>query len=941
MQNQLMHIPSATCRIQFNSSFGFEAAKKILHYLYLLGISDIYASPISKAREGSTHCYDVADPNQLNPELGAVEEFEGLVRELKNHAMGWLQDIAPNHMAYSYQNRMLMDILENGQHSRYYNFFDIDWNHHCEGMSGRLLAPFLGKLYCECLENGEIKLRYDRDGLIINYSSLGFPVKIESYTRFLTYDLDGLKKVPGEHHPDLMKINEILEALYILKNLPADEKGRERYERVTFIKKTLWQLYKESPEIKGFIDKNIETFNGERGNPQSFNLLDTLLSEQLFRLSFWKVATEEINYRRFFNINDLICMKMENKNVFDHAHSLIFKLIEEKKITGLRIDHIDGLYDPAEYLKRVRERSGNVYMTVEKILDLKEKLPSSWPVQGTTGYDFLNYVNGVFCNGENKSRFDRIYSEFTGSSTRYKDIVCEKKRLILEKHMAGDVDNLAHLIKRISSRYRYGNDITQCRIKRALVEIMVHFPVYRTYISCNGMGGTDRSNIREAVDNAKRTDPELLNEFDFIERLILTGFGNGNYPGKDERNQWIHFIMTFQQFTGPLMAKGFEDTVLYVYDRLLSLNEVGGNPDQFGILLEEFHKFNMNRAKLWPHSINATSTHDTKRGEDARARINVLSEMPDEWEMRIKVWRRMNIIKKRTLNGEEIPDRNDEYFLYQTLIGSLPSDYVKYPAFMERLKNYIIKAAREAGIHTSWLKQNPEYEGGFISFIEEILKPTEENQFPGDFLRFQRKVAYYGIHNSLSQTLIKITSPGIPDLYQGTELWDLNFVDPDNRRPVDFEERKTLLWEIRDRVQMDILNLISELLSTAEDGRIKLFLIYRALGIRREKKELFQEGDYIPLKTGGRYKDHIIAFARDHGNAWAVTVAPRFLTPLIDEGQYPLGIEVWHDTCIFIPEGAPCLWKDAITAQTIRGEKTLMIGEVLRYFPAALLMSEG
>lgn len=932
----LARIPNATYRLQFNPSFGFKEAREIVEYLSELGISDIYASPIFKARKGSLHGYDVVDPNKLNPELGTVEDFEELIKELRNRRIGWIQDIVPNHMSYSGENEILMDVLENGKDSLYLKFFDIEWNHPHEGIRGRLLAPFLGRLYGESLEDGEIQLRYDENGFAVNYYDLKFPIKLESYLSIFTHRLNTLKKRLGEDHPDFIKL---LGIFYSIKNLPTSRENiTERYNQIKFTKRMLWELYTKNHEIKRLIDENIKIFNGEKGNPESFNLLDSCLSEQNFRLSFWKVATEEINYRRFFNINELISLRIEDEAVFNHTYSLIFKLIEEGKFTGLRIDHIDGLYDPTNYLKKLREKLGEVYIVVEKILDLEEELPHFWPVHGTTGYEFMNYLNGIFCNKRNEKAFDKMYSSFTGSTIPYEDLVAEKKRLIIGKHMAGDIDNLAHLMKKISSRYRHGSDITLYALKRALVEVMALFPVYRTYVSEDIFSEADQSYIKEAVRKAIHTTPGLLNELDFIEQFLLVKFGD--YLSEEEKNQCIYFIMRFQQFTGPLMAKGFEDTTLYVYNRLISLNEVGGNPNKFGISLEEFHHFNKKGVELWPHSLNATSTHDTKRGEDIRARINVLSEIPKEWEANIKRWNKLNEKKKKVINGNSVPDKNDECFLYQTLIGAFPFYEEEYDNFVIRIKDYMIKAVREAKVHTTWLKPDTNYEEVFISFIDEILKPLGKNKFLKELLPFRKKVAFYGIFNSLSQLLIKITSPGVPDFYQGTELWDLNLVDPDNRCPVDFEKRKRLLRDIKKKEEEDILNLINELISTKEDGRLELFLIYKALTARSERKELFEKGDYIAIEVNGKYKEHVVAFGRNLENAWAITLAPRLLTSLIKEGEYPLGQQVWSDTYIVLPESFPSLWNDAITAHMLEGEKALTIGEILKHFPVALLLTD-
>jgi len=930
-----MRIPLATYRIQFNPGFDFRAAKRAVSYLSELGISDLYASPIFRARRGSLHGYDVVDPNQLNPDLGSTSHFDRLTKALKARGMGWLQDIVPNHMAFDYENQMLADVLENGPSSEYFGFFDIEWDHPYESIKGTVLAPFLGRFFGESLEEGEIKLGYAKNGFSLGYYNRILPLRLESYVNLLTYRLNDLKKKLGEDHPDYIKL---LGILYILKTLPSREEMKDRYDQIRFVKTTLWELYDKNQDIRKFIKENIKIFNGKRGNPESFNLLNGLLSEQYFRLSFWKVATEEINYRRFFNINELLSLRIEDEEVFNHTHFLVFRLIDEGKITGLRIDHIDGLYDPTDYLTRIRQKAGDLYVVVEKILDLEEELPTHWSVQGTTGYDFLNYVNGLFCMGEHRREFNRIYANFAEVGAPYEELVSDKKRLILGKHMAGDVDNLAHLMKAISSRDRHGSDITIYGLKRALVEVMAHFPVYRTYIGKGISRETDPSYIEEAIERAKGSSPGLLNELQFIERFLLLDFGD--YLSEEDKNQWIHFVMRFQQFTGPLMAKGFEDTTLYFYNRLLSLNEVGGNPNRFGVSTAEFHRFLEKRAHLWPHSLNATSTHDTKRGEDVRARLNVLSEIPRQWEKNVKTWSKINRKKKKRVHGRGVPDRNDEYFLYQTLVGAFPFDEGHHDQFVERVKQYIVKAVREAKVHTAWLKPDVEYENAFLSFIEDVLNSSEGNPFLREFLPFQGKVAYYGMFNSLSQTLIKITSPGVPDFYQGTELWDLNLVDPDNRRPVDFEKRRSFLEDIREREDGEVLDLISDLLRTEEDGRIKLFLIYRALKARGEHPEVFQEGTYVPLQVTGRHGNNVIAFARNHGNKWAVTVVPRFLTQVIGEGEYPLGLEIWGDTHIPLPDGISNLSTDVITGQSLNSNRILTIGEALRHFPVALLMTE-
>ncbi|MBW4650510.1 MAG: malto-oligosyltrehalose synthase [Kastovskya adunca ATA6-11-RM4] len=930
-----MRIPAATYRIQFHVGFNFEAAKKIVPYLSELGISDLYASPIFKATEGSTHGYDVVDPTVLNPELGTPEDFKVLVQELQQRQMGWLQDIVPNHMAYAGQNQMLMDVLENGPDSEFFDYFDIAWDQSYEDRRGRVLAPLLGNFYGDSLENGEIQLQYDQTGLSVNYYNLRLPIRIESYVQFLTHELGKLARTLGRQHPDFVKL---LGILYLLKNLPSETKGRERYDHIAFVKGLLWELYTQNPAVEEFIQHNIETFNGESGNSKSFDLLDSLLSDQFYRLAFWKVGAEEINYRRFFTVNELISVKVEELKVFNKTHSLISQLVEEGAITGLRIDHIDGLYDPTQYLERLREKMGDVYITVEKILELDEQLPNFWPIQGTSGYNFLNYVNGIFCKSVNEERMRSIYAQFTNLDAPYEELVKQKKALIVEKNLAGDADNLAQLLKRISGQTRGGSDFTQYGLKRALVEILTLFPVYRTYVNEDGLDESDRQYVQAVIAKAREDLPLLSKELDYIEEILLQK--NGEPLTSEQKAERLHFVMRMQQLTGPLMAKGVEDTLLYVYNLLLSLNEVGGNPGHFGLQPADFHAFNQTRKTHWSQAMSATSTHDTKRGEDARARINILSEIPDEWETQVRTWSELNRQFKKLTKNRAIPSSNDEYFLYQTLIGAFPFDEREYPEFITRVKDYMIKAVREAKVYTAWLRPDNEYEEGFISFVESILQPSEQNQFLEKFRPFQKVVADYGIYNSLSQILLKNMAVGVPDLYQGTELWDLSMVDPDNRRPVDYEQRVAFLQDIKEKAQQDILKLVNELLSTKEDGKIKLFLTYKVLQARNENMELFLKGDYLPLKVVGKFQDCIVAFARQVGDKVAITVAPRLLTSLVNPGERPLG-DVWEDTAIQLPAGMPSVWKDAIAAQTLQGNEAIPVSEVLKNFPVALLFGQS
>lgn len=927
-----MHIPQATYRLQFTPDFGFRQATHIVSYLADLGVSDLYASPILRARQGSAHGYDLVDPGALNPELGTSRQFARLAGTVKKRGMGWLQDIVPNHMTFDAQNPYLADILENGPGSAYYHYFDIDWEHYYEAIRGKVLAPFLGSYYGQALENGEIRLGYSPDGFAVSYHTLNFPLKIESYLNILNDGVAAVRQELGEEHPDYI---QLLGILYVLKTLRSGAGNQERHAQVKFIKQILQTLYRKNPTIRKAVLAALRSFNGRRGEPESFNRLEGLLAEQWFRLAYWKVACEEINYRRFFSINDLISLKMEHAEVFSNTHALLLRLFHEGHFTGFRIDHIDGLYDPAAYLERLRGQVPDAYLVVEKILAAEESLPA-WPVEGTTGYDFMNAVTGVFCETASVKAFTDQYQRFTGVRQSCAELLYTSKKLIIERYLFGDVNNLAHLLKTIASRHRYGSDITMDSLKRALIEVLAEFPVYRSYLDSANIRNLDHRFIETALERAQERNPGHLNELDYIGKVLLGQIEK--FLPEEKRLHWLHFAMRFQQLSGPLMAKGLEDTLLYVYNRLLSLNDVGSDPSRFGLSLEAFHTFNRQRHEHWPQTLNATSTHDTKRGEDVRARLNVLSELPKEWTRQLRSWSRLNSSQKKTLKRSRVPDKNDEYFLYQTLVGAWPFAEAEVPQFVSRLKDYLVKAVREAKVHTTWLKPDTDYEDVFLAFVDKILAARQSNGFLREFLPFQRRVAHFGMLNGLAQTLVKITAPGIPDFYQGSELWDLNLVDPDNRRPVDYAGRIDALQDIMQREASDLEGLITELLADMTDGRVKLFLIRRALAERNRHARLFREGDYRPLKVSGPHAGQVIAYARRQGDEIAVTVVPRLLAGWLEEGALPLGREVWKETVLEWPDNWPAAWRDAFTGAAVSAADAREIGAVLQGFPVALLL---
>jgi (1->4)-alpha-D-glucan 1-alpha-D-glucosylmutase len=839
---------------------------------------------------------------------------------------------------------MLVDVLENGPDSRFFEYFDVEWDHPYESMRGRLLAPFLGDFYGTCLERGDLHLTYDREGFSVRYYALRLPLSMGSYTRVLTWRQGHLRRDLGRDHADYLKY---LGLLYVLRHLPPGVDRQERYDQIAFAKGMLWELYAASPQIRRHVDETLEHFNGRPDDPGSFDDLDSLLGEQHFRLAFWKVGTEELNYRRFFSINELICLRVEREEVFNHTHALILELAGSTRDVALRVDHVDGLYDPYLYLKRLRGHLPEAWLVVEKILELPERLPDSWPVEGTTGYDFLAVANGLFVSRRNRLSFGKIYRRFAGGEIPFPRLVREKKRLIAEKHMVGDIDNLAHLLKRLAGRYRYASDYTLYGFKKALGELLALFPVYRTYVGPGRLSDEDLAVITDTLRRAKQSLPDFRHELEFIEKIFTLRFEEELPP--EEQHRWYHFIQRFQQFTGPLMAKGLEDTALYGYHRLLSLNEVGGNPDKFGTSVIEFHHFNLGRARRWPHTLNTLSTHDTKRGEDVRARLNVLSEIPQEWEHHVNLWRRQNRRHKAVDGGREIPDANDEYFLYQALLGSWPLRAEELPQFRERIKAYVVKAVREAKVHTAWLSPDAVYEEGFLAFVDRLLEEGVPSPFLESFLPFQRRVARYGLLNSLSQTLLKMTCPGVPDFYQGSELWDLNLVDPDNRRPVDYERRSALLEVVESTAEEGVPDLARRLLAAPEDGGPKLLLIQRVLAARARESELFARGAYRPLDVRGEHRRNLVAFGRSYRGRVAVVAVSRFFTSLAPEGEPPLGSAVWGDTGIRLPDprggaarwGAfprPGSWVDAVSGTGFSAGEELRAGELFGSFPASLLL---
>jgi (1->4)-alpha-D-glucan 1-alpha-D-glucosylmutase len=948
-----LRVPAATYRLQFHHGFRFIAGQALAPYLSALGVSDIYASPLFRARRRSLHGYSVTNPLEINPELGSKVSFNALARALKSHHMGLLLDIVPNHMALSHDNPWWLDVLENGPASPYALFFEVDWQPAAKLLEGRVLQPILGAPYNQVLENQEIRLTLDEGGFAVHYYDHKFPLDPKTYRPILTLRLDTLLKRYGSDHVAFSSLQRLITLMDHLPQRTETSRGklRERHRMKEILKENLWRLYRDNDLIREFIDENLRLFNGRRGDPESCRLLDGLLQAQAYRLAYWQVAQDLINYRRFFSINDLIGLRVEDPRVFEASHSLLFSLARDRRITGLRIDHLDGLYDPREYLERLQgslaRKTGaaagrpGFYVVVEKILEHQEALPADWPVAGTTGYDFLTMADGLLVDPRGLEELREIYHRFVGQTVNWPDVVYDNKKLVLESLFGGEVENLGHSLSLLAAQDLPARDVSRKDLLRALFELTACLPVYRTYIRDFTVSPRDRRILAEAFDAVGRRQPGLNPAaLDFLRRVLFLELPAA--LAEEQRREWLHFVKRWQQFTGPIMAKGLEDTAAYVYNPLVSLNEVGGCYE--AVSPEAFHEFNRQRQRDWPHTLNASTTHDTKRSEDVRWRLHVLSEMPAEWETSLKLWRGLNRHHKREVNGLAVPDAPQEVLLYQTMLGAWPLDPEDLPEFTRRLQDYLIKAAREAKVHTRWISPELEHEQALSAFVEAILDEPRNISFLREFHRLQTRLAFWGALNSLTQVLLKIASPGVPDFYQGTELWDLSLVDPDNRRPVDFPLRAELLKDIQKKEKKGAKPLVNDLLINWKTGALKLFVTRRALTFRRRASDLFGQGDYIPLVAAGEGENHLVAFARRLGDHWCLAAAGRFFSRLSPPGQFPLGKAAWGETLLRLPPEAPAEWRqvftdDLLTASPAPEGRVLPLHRVFQDLPVALLES--
>ncbi|WP_263769566.1 malto-oligosyltrehalose synthase [Propionivibrio soli] len=989
-------IPRATYRLQFHSDFRFADAEAVLPYLAELGISHIYASPFLKARPGSRHGYDIVDHQTVNPEIGSDEDFDRYCTRVRSLGMGQVVDIVPNHVGVlAAENPWWSDVLENGPASEHADHFDIDWEPPFAELRGKVLLPVLGDQYGLVLEAGDLKLEFnaEKGEFGIRYFEHRFPIDPADYPLILG---DPMSETPsrvaavvaGVQMPPMPDDPGLATLLAALRTLPPRTVSEplqlaERRRNKDVFKKHLAELYARLPAVRGRITARIEAFNGRAGEPESFDAMDVLLERQAYRLASWRVAADDINYRRFFDVNDLAALRIEHEDVFLATHERVFQWLQEGRISGLRIDHPDGLSDPARYFERLQSRYAEIwrarnqgavegspanggeppalYVVVEKIVGEFEPLPADWPVHGETGYRFANFSNTLFVDAAQESRFSRVYRAFTGEARDFGEVLLDARELIMTHSLPGEVGILAYRLHEIAQRDRRTRDFTRSRLRSALMEIVAGFPVYRSYIGPRGVSETDRRYIERAVDEAARRelagDPTVLQ---FVREVLLSAPAE---PDPQLRELKLRFAHRFQQFTAPVMAKAMEDTAFYRYNRLVSLNEVGGDPRTFGTAVEDFHAANERAGCSHPFGLLASSTHDTKRSEDVRARINVLSEMSGAWRLALRRWGRLNAGRKMRVGAEHAPAPNDEYLLYQTMLGVWPMqstdadlDAETASDLVARLEAYMLKAAREAKQHTSWMNTDAAYENALTTFIRRLLGAgPRRDRFLADFLPFQRLVARFGAFNSLNMLLLKLTVPGVPDIYQGCELWNLSLVDPDNRRPVDFSLARRRFAELRRdfpdaNARPEVLRA---LVGDMEDGRVKLYVLWRALQTRQRFDRPMRFGRYIPLDVSGPAAQHVIAFARaDEDGGMVVVIASRLLYGLTEgDPERVADASLWRQTVVSLPwpragHSLPTRWRDTLGGRVVapsrvRNQVGIELSSLFDALPMALLVPDG
>ncbi|HEX4653371.1 MAG TPA: malto-oligosyltrehalose synthase [Candidatus Udaeobacter sp.] len=947
IKEQQRRVPTCTYRLQFNRWFTFSQARDIVAYLDALGISDVYASPYFQASRDSLHGYDITDHNKLNAAIGSRAEYDRWIAELQVHSMGQVLDFVPNHVGVADSlNQWWMDVLENGPSSRYAAYFDIEWQPLKSDLRDKVLLPILADQYGRVLERGELQVRFEEGTFYLLYGQRTLPIAPGTYRYMLQTALGNLAEYTDEEfYAELQSILTALE--YLPKRTETDAKRIvERIREKEIIKRRLERRCAEAPLVQQAIEKALTQINGKPGDPRSFDMLDELLNAQSYRLAFWRVAAEEINYRRFFDVNDLAAIRVELPKVFEAIHRMVLDLVGARAVTGLRIDHPDGLFLPGEYFEKLQQRSARalgialpkdgraIYLIAEKILTGPERLRQEWRVHGTTGYDFANQVMQLLVDSSAEESITKTFHRFIGHSMPFGHLVYAKKLQVMKLALANDVNVLGNVLDRLSERSRWYRDFTLEALSRAVRETIACFPCYRTYLAPGQpVSDEDTAAIDHAIAAAKRRNPAMDESiFNFLREVLLLRFP-ANLDA-DGRAAHMHFVLKFQQTTAPVMAKGLEDTVFYIYNRLSALNEVGGEPQQFGLGVDAFHERNLDRQRNWPGTLLATSTHDTKRSEDVRARIVAISETPDLWRRSLQRWQVANRRWKQTVNDLEAPDANEEYLLYQTLLGTWPisangePDREPHPEYIERIQTYMAKALHEAKINTSWIQPNAQWDAAMSDFVVKILDPSSRNKFLPIFLPVAKELARLGAINSLAQTLLKFTSPGVPDIYQGNEIWDYSLVDPDNRRSVDYGRRRDMLKKLTTAVH-------GKLIQSWPDGRIKLFLTHRILRFRRDHAELFQRGEYLAVHPNGTFADCCVSFARVVGDEWILVVAPRLSSRI---GFPPIG-DLWKDTVLEFPKTLSLASAhDLFTCRPVHlQDRELKLSEALWSLPCAVI----
>lgn len=908
--------PRATYRLQFHAGFRFTDATALVPYLASLGISHVYASPYLRARAGSTHGYDIVDHGSLNPEIGTLEEYRAFVAALRAHGMGHILDFVPNHMGVGGDdNAWWLDLLTWGEESHYADYFDVDWRPLRAELRGKVLLPFLGQQYGEVLDAGELRWEYLDGSFALRYHEHRFPLAPPTYALLLE-----------DAQPASLRSFAPLFAA--LDTMP--ERAGRREAAVS-----LRRLLDETEPSN--VTALVASLDAQRTTPAGKALIERVIEVQHWRPASWKVAAEEINYRRFFDINGLAALRMENANCFGDVHRLVFELIADGDVDGLRIDHVDGLFDPIGYCDLLCSRAAllgqPMYLVIEKILAPNQGLLDRWKVDGTTGYEFMNAVTGLAVDGRQARSFDRVYQRFTGDTQPFDEVAYRAKKFVLETALSAELNILALRLDRIAQRDPHTRDFTLGALRRALLETIAAFPIYRTYVTGAAVEPADRLFIERAIETARSRVPSNEgSDYGFLRRVLLA-----EHDDDTVRERYVEFAMRFQQLTAPVTAKGVEDTAFYRSVRLAALNEVGGDPAQFGTPVDMFHHQNARRAARHPHALLATATHDMKRGEDVRARLTVLSEIPDDWRRALARWSRLN----RKHRG--VVTRLAEYVIYQTLLGAWPAelladdlDPAALDAFTERIVAYAIKAGREAKVRTSWTNPDGLYERALEEFVRAILDPQRSAEFVASLARGARSVAATGLTNGLTQAVLKATSPGVPDTYQGTELWDLSLVDPDNRRPVDFTDRTRTLRALDDALAAGMPRdaLARDLLAAWPDGRVKLYVL--ATLLRHRAAAAWPDEAYTPLAAAGEHAQHVVAFARNG----AVIVTPRLVRTLSGEVP-PLG-DVWGDTAVTLAESAAHAYRDVLTGRSVpttrrSGQSALALRDALAVLPVAVL----